>query len=77
MDESLDDIYRRMRITKLEARLESIEIERGVLQHEIDSPLTSPDRKAEAIARQDDLLSKGAEIVEELKILKKPKEGST
>lgn len=61
-----DDIYRKLRISRLQARLEMREIERESLRQEIASPLTTAARKAEAIDHRDDLLTELSDLIEEL-----------
>lgn len=67
MDE-LDDIRRRLRVSNLQARRELLEIERDALMHEITSPLTGQDRRAEVFMLRDELKSQWAKVVEELKL---------
>ena len=50
----------------LKAQLALHETERAALTKEIESPRTTPERKAEAIARRDTSLTEWAEIVNEL-----------
>jgi hypothetical protein len=69
MDE-LNDILRRLWVSDLQARRELLEIERDALIHEITSPLTSQDRRAEVFLLRDELGSQLAEVVEELRIHK-------
>ena len=65
MDE-LDDIARRTRIAKLQARLALREIERDKLSREIYSRRTDPQHRVEAIERRDSLTSELADITAEL-----------
>jgi hypothetical protein len=66
----LDDIHRRLRISKLQAKRELLEIECAALMREIASPLTSQDRREEAVARRTKLSEQCTEITEELKLQK-------
>ena len=50
----------------LKAQLALRELERLALTKEIESPLTTPERKTEAIARRDASLIEWAEIMNEL-----------
>ena len=50
----------------LKAQLALREMERTALTIEIDSPLTTPERKAQAIARRDASLIEWAEIMNEV-----------
>ena len=65
MDE-LDEIRLRMRITKLEARLALCEIESAALTREINSPLTSFERRKEARKSLDAARSEQANLFAEL-----------
>ena len=49
----LEELERRLRLSMLKAQLALREMERTALTIEIDSPLTTPERKAQAIARRD------------------------
>jgi hypothetical protein len=71
--DQMDDIRYRMRVANLEARRELHEIERAALTREIDSPLTSALGRKTAIERRDAVLSKWAEIVQELQNLRESK----
>jgi hypothetical protein len=53
----VEDVHRRLRISNLEARSELHEIEIAALTREIASPLTSPERRAQATARRDAALA--------------------
>ncbi len=64
----LQDILRRLWVSDLQARRELLEIQRDALMHEINSPLTSQERRAEVFVLRDELMSQWAEVVEELKI---------
>lgn len=66
MDEP-DDIRRRLKVSNLQAKLELFEIERAALLGEIMSPLTSQDRREEAVMRRTELRHHCAEIVGLLK----------
>jgi hypothetical protein len=68
MDE-IDDIRHRLRVSNLQARQELLEIERTSLLREINSSLTSQDRRTEAITKRDELTTQWAEVVEELQAL--------
>jgi hypothetical protein len=70
--EPMDDINRRLRVSRLEAKRELIEIERDALLNEINSSLTSQDRREEAFARREELMSQWNGIMEELEILRRP-----
>ncbi len=72
MDE-LQDILRRLWVSDLQARRELLAIQRDALMHEITSPLTSQDRRAEVFVLRDELMSQWAEVVEELKIYEREK----
>ena len=50
----------------LKAQLALREMERTALSNEIESPLTTPERRAEAIIRRDASLIEWAEIMNEL-----------
>jgi hypothetical protein len=62
----IEDIRRRMRISNLHARCEVHEIEAAALTREVASPLTSSQRRAEAIERRDAALTELFEIKAEL-----------
>ena len=64
----LQDILRRLWVSELQARRELLEIQRDALMREINSPLTSQDRRAEVFVLRDELMSQLSEVVEELKI---------
>ena len=61
----LEEIECRFRLNTRKAQLALYEAERTALTNEIESPLTTPKRKAEAIARRDAALVEWAEIVNE------------
>jgi hypothetical protein len=63
----LDDVRRRLRISRLQARRDLLAIEREALVREIDSPKTSPARKREALTLCNDLADRWARVVEEIK----------
>jgi hypothetical protein len=65
MDE-LGEIRRRLRISNLEARLALREIEAAALTREITSPLTSANRKGEAIQSRDAALTEASVIKADL-----------
>jgi hypothetical protein len=65
MDE-MEEIRRRLRISKLEAKLALCEIEAAALDREIASPLTFANRKLEADKRRDGLRSEASVIRSEL-----------
>jgi hypothetical protein len=62
----LEELERRLRLSMLKAQLALREMERTALTIEIDSPLTTPERKAQAIARRDASLIEWAEIMNEV-----------
>jgi hypothetical protein len=62
----LEELERRLRLSMLKARLALRELERLALTKEIESPLTIPERKTEAIARRDASLIEWAETMNEL-----------
>ena len=62
----LEELERRLRLSMLKAQLALREMERTALTNEIESPLTTPERKAQAIARRDASLIEWAEIMNEL-----------
>ncbi len=64
----MDDIDE-IRLGILRARLELCEIEMLALSREILSPLTSSRRRADAVARRDDLSTERPEIAKELDAL--------
>lgn len=66
----LDDIRYRMRISNLEARLALREIECAGLIREINSPLTSSNRRIEAMEKWETLQDQVSEIKEEVKELR-------
>jgi hypothetical protein len=66
MDE-MDDIRRRLRVSKLQGQRDLLEIERDALIREITSPLASQERREEVFMLRDELKSKCAKVVEELK----------
>lgn len=68
--DALNDIFRRLWVSDLQARRELLEIERDALIHEITSPLTSQARRAEVFLLRDELGAQLAEVVEELRIHK-------
>jgi hypothetical protein len=65
MDE-MDELHFRMRITNLQARLELREIEIIALSREIASPLTTSERRAEAIELRYARLNERSEVTREL-----------
>jgi hypothetical protein len=71
--DDLDDIRYRLRISKLEARLVLREIECAALIREINSPLTSSERRTEATEQWETWRDESLEISEELKTLREAK----
>jgi hypothetical protein len=69
MDE-IDRIYCLLRSDHLEAQLVLYEIARVGFNAEIDSPETTPERRAQAIARRDASLVEWGEIMTELEELR-------
>jgi hypothetical protein len=65
----IDDIRHRLRVSKLRAQRELLEIERGSLLREVLSSLTSQDRREEAMERRMDLENQCSQITERLKTL--------
>jgi hypothetical protein len=66
----IDRICRLLRTDNLEAQLVLREIERVGRNRVIDSPQTTPERKAAAIARRDAALIEWGEIITELEELR-------
>jgi len=58
----IDRIYRFLRTDQFEAQLILYEIARVGFNAEIDFPETTPERRAEAIARRDDSLIEWARL---------------
>jgi hypothetical protein len=71
MDEldELDDIQRRLQFSHLRATRELLVMERASLLREITSPLTSQDRREEAVMRRMDLFQQYDEITYQLKTI--------
>lgn len=67
----IDRICRLLRLDNLEAQLVLREIERVGLNAQIDSPETTPERRAKAIARRDNSLIEWGEIMTELEELRR------
>ena len=67
----MNRIRRILRIDNLEALLVLYEIARVGFNAEIDSPQTTPERKAEAIARRDNVLIEWGETITELDDLRR------
>jgi hypothetical protein len=70
MDEGLEKIILRLRLSNLEAQLELRGIERAGLSREIESLQTSPGRRAEALARRDVVLAEWLDILAKLEDLR-------
>jgi hypothetical protein len=66
----MERMRRLLRLDNLEALLVLREIERVGLNFEIDSPETTPERKANAIARRDEGLIEWGETLTELEDLR-------
>jgi hypothetical protein len=64
--DATDEIRLRMKISKLEAQLSLREIEIAALNREIDSPLTSLERRYEARKSLDAARGDGAKLITEL-----------
>ena len=64
--DDIEDIRRRMRISNLEARLALQEIEAEALKREINSPLTSAQKREDATRRRDFALTEASAITVEL-----------
>jgi hypothetical protein len=60
------DIWRRLYIQQLEARIVLCEIRRATLNLEIDSPIVALKRKAEAVLQRDQVLIEWGTIMTEL-----------
>jgi hypothetical protein len=60
------DLWRRLFVSELEARLVLSEIRRASLNFEIDSPNITPQRKARAIIERDQTLIEWGTIMTEL-----------
>jgi hypothetical protein len=67
--DALDDIALRLRITKLNALCELVEIERDALMREIMSPHTTEERRGVCFDRRAELITRRLEMTEELKTL--------
>ena len=67
-----EDTTRRLRISKLEAKLELQEIERAALMRTIKSPLTVPDDQEEALRQHEDSMDFNARLRNKLNALCRP-----
>jgi hypothetical protein len=65
MDET-DEVHRQLRISNLKAKDEMLENERAALFREVISPLTSQDRREEAMRRRAELAAQRDRILDEL-----------
>jgi hypothetical protein len=68
--DQVSEILLRLTISERQAQLALREIERVALTREIDDPLTSPDRRPEAMLRRDRSLVEWGEIMTELQDLR-------
>jgi hypothetical protein len=66
----LEKIILRLRVSNLEAQLEMRGIERAGLSREIESLQTSPERRAEALARREVVLTEWVAILAKLEDLR-------
>lgn len=64
--DQISEIILRLRIVELGAQLALREVERVVLNHEIDDPKTDPSRRLEAQLRRDRSLVEWGEFMTEL-----------
>ena len=70
MENELDDIIYRMRITKLESKLALREIERECLNRQIATRTLTSDRHVEAKERRDQLQTECAQLLTELETVR-------
>ena len=71
-----EDVGRRLEVTKLEAKLVLLEMQRESLNREIASHTLSYDLHSEAIKRRDELQSECAWLVTELETLRQSYTGN-
>jgi hypothetical protein len=69
--DALDEIRCRLSISRLEAKVSLRQIEAASLGREICSPLTSANRRDEAVERRDVLLAEASALQSELDTLRR------